>query len=563
MNLYVADNSILNTFFAIGSWQALVSIVIFIGLQVGLWYFFKYIKLQFIYRILIGMAIGLVFGLIIQGIEGFPKNGLTDKFIPGSEHPSIPGDPTSPIIRDENPGYRLWAYQLNVWISLMKNIFINGILLLTAPVVFLAIFRVTSKPSAKRMGSITGKGLGLLLVNVLIAFMITFWLGYFLKTGEGIHLNPDTDFQKTGADTKPLPEIIWNYVPANMITPWLTVAVIPLMVIGALFGSSVKILSKRNAKDMDHIRHGADVAWKVIISMLMTFMKIMPLAVMSMIGSSIVAKPIGALGSIGKVLGVGYLALILCVGVITLEVMMFGIKVVPWWKSAFRVLIQGFATQSSNATLPTSIEVLEDDMKVNDRVVSVLAPLSTSMGLMGCAGVQAGLITSFLWTATIGDPNALDVHDMGLGAYFLLSLVITVVASLGIAGVPGTAGVVTAGVLGGLGLGRWFAPVYAIVGALDGLFDMGRTGVNVLGPQAVVPIVAKSEGLILPDSPLLNAKQLKHQEEIKVKIEKKELAKEAHQKEIKEKLATKKLEQEEKKKAKARNHDRRPPASKQ
>lgn len=58
---------------------------------------------------------------------------------------------------------------------------------------------------------------------------------------------------------------------------------------------------------------------------------------------------------------------------------------------------------------------------------------------------------------------------------------VVVVASLGIAGVPGTASVVTAGVLGGIGLGTLYVPVYAIIGALDGLFDMERTAVNVAG----------------------------------------------------------------------------------
>ncbi|MBY7704767.1 cation:dicarboxylase symporter family transporter [Vibrio harveyi] len=58
--------------------------------------------------------------------------------------------------------------------------------------------------------------------------------------------------------------------------------------------------------------------------------------------------------------------------------------------------MQGFATQSSNATLPMLINTLKDDIKVDDSVVSTVAPLSTTLGLMGCAGVQSGVITSFL-----------------------------------------------------------------------------------------------------------------------------------------------------------------------
>ncbi|KAF5274340.1 hypothetical protein FQR65_LT17011 [Abscondita terminalis] len=113
------------------------------------------------------------------------------------------------------------------------------------------------------------------------------------------------------------------------------------------------------------------------------------------------------------------------------------------------------------------------------------------------------------------------------------------VASLGIAGVPGTAGVVTAGVLGGLGLSHFFAPVYAIVGALDGLFDMGRTGLNVFAGTAAATLIAKSEGEIGDGSPILSEKQIEKQKEIALKISQKEEKKEIKLAESKEKLKQK------------------------
>ncbi|WP_400248427.1 cation:dicarboxylate symporter family transporter [Spiroplasma sp. ald] len=81
-------------------------------------------------------------------------------------------------------------------------------------------------------------------------------------------------------------------------------------------------------------------------------------------------------------------------------------------------------------------------------------------------------VVSFISTA--------GLYDLTVANFFIVLLVV-VVASLGIAGVPGTASVVTAGVLGGIGLGTLYVPVYAIIGSLDGLFDMGRTAVNVAG----------------------------------------------------------------------------------
>lgn len=132
---------------------------------------------------------------------------------------------------------------------------------------------------------------------------------------------------------------------------------------------------------------------------------------------------------------------------------------------------------------------------------------------MGCAGVQSGVITSLLWTGT----NDIAIHSQGLVVFFILALLITLVASLGISGIPGTATVLTSGVLSGLGLGAWFGPVYAIVGSLDGLFDMGRTGVNVTSGAVVATLVAKNEGLVSSESNILSAKLLAKQELIRQK----------------------------------------------
>lgn len=67
---------------------------------------------------------------------------------------------------------------------------------------------------------------------------------------------------------------------------------------------------------------------------------------------------------------------------------------------------------------------------------------------------------------------------------------------LGISGIFGIVIVLIFGVFSGLGLGVWFGLVYVIVGLLDGLFDMGRIGVNVILGVVVVILVVKNEGLI-------------------------------------------------------------------
>ncbi len=57
----MSNNALLDRFLAISSWQAALAIILFVGIQIGLWFTFKRFKLKFIYRVLIGLVIGLGF----------------------------------------------------------------------------------------------------------------------------------------------------------------------------------------------------------------------------------------------------------------------------------------------------------------------------------------------------------------------------------------------------------------------------------------------------------------------------------------------------------------------
>ncbi|AGR40974.1 dicarboxylate/amino acid:cation symporter [Spiroplasma taiwanense] len=498
--LLAETNDLLRNFLAISSWQSAVAILFFLALQIGFWFFLKRYKIAFMFRVISGMVIGLVYGIILQAIIGFPT---------GDEFSSLTNEDNS--INYDNRLY--WIMELNIWASLFKNIFINGVYLLTVPIVFLAIFKITSKPGETGLARITLKGVGLLLFNVALMFTITFFLGVVFKIGNGFDLEEGASITGAGRDNVPIPQLIWGYIPNNIVGALAKNSILPVMVIGALTGGSVKILSKKKQVEMEAVRKAMNTGWDIMMSVLMTFMKIMPLAVMSMMTVSLTSREIGALITIGKIIGLGYLGVFIAIGWLTLLIFLSGVKVGKWWKFAWRPLVQGFSTQSSNATLPVTMKTLNEEMKVGSKPTNTIAPLSTTMGLIACAGVQSGLATSILWTASTTDSS---IHSMGLFTFFILALFVTVIASIGIAGVPGTATVVTVGVLGGLGFGSYTSSVLNIILPLDGLFDMGRTGANVLGGVAVSTVVAKSEGLIEEGSQLLNELGIAKQKAIKM-----------------------------------------------
>ncbi|AOG60238.1 proton/glutamate symporter [Spiroplasma helicoides] len=477
-----SNTNVLENFLAMSSWQSFVAILIFISVEIGFWFVLKKYKIKFMYRIISGLIVGLIFGIIVQSIIGFPQKEAFE----GYKNVDVKNH---------------WVYQLSIWVEFFKRIFINGVTLLMIPVVFIAMFKITATQKNNNVTRITLKGAAMLLINVAFAFTVTFFLGYFFNVGQvdGQSLTDDGTTNDR-YNSVALPNLISGFMPSNFFSTLAGTSVIPVMILGALAGGSVRILSKRKSVEMDAIRKSMTTGWDITMSILMTFMKLMPLAVMSMITYSIITRPIGQLAIIGKVIGVGYLGIFIAIAWVTLLIFLSGIKTSKWWKFAWRPLLSGFSTQSSNATLPTTMDTLKNDFKVSETVAGILGPLSTYMGLIACAGIQSGLALSILWTGTGSDSV---VHQMGFIQFFFLGMLVTVISSLGIAGIPGTATVVTVGVVGGLGFGAFTQSVLNIIAPLDGLFDMGRTGANVLAGVGVATIVARTEGQIEDGSPLL------------------------------------------------------------
>ncbi|MGL5268183.1 MAG: dicarboxylate/amino acid:cation symporter [Spiroplasma sp.] len=516
LNANNSNINLLHDFIGISHWQSLVAILIFFSIIITLSIFIKKTKIKFPTRIFIGMGLGLIFGIIIQGITGFNGKNVSNPILPGKEGKI-------------NPDYIEWVGQTARWVELIKNVFITGITMLTVPIVFLAIARISAKKLSgnSKLAKISFSGIALLLINVAVAFCIAFGLGIAFKIGQNFHLGENGTYDKSS--TISLPTLIVGYIPTSFVGVFTQFLIIPVIILGALVGYAIKKLTKRNEEQMDKARDTLDTIWKIIISILTMFIKIMPFAVLSMLASAIINQPISRLGDIGIIIGVAYLALIITFVWHLITLYLFGVNSWEWLKRSQRPLIAAFTSQSSNATLPIALDSLKKDLKIKEEVSDTIMPLSTTIGLSGCAGVQAGIILSFLWFAIIKNGN---FPQWTIALLFINGLIVTLIASLGIAGVPGTASVVTAGVLGGLGFGSYYTPVYSIIGALDGLFDMGRTAVNVSGGLQATAIVARQNDMIEDDKISLKKYPFKPLYLLNKKLEKKNTAKKTKQKAI-------------------------------
>jgi Na+/H+-dicarboxylate symporter len=160
-----------------------------------------------------------------------------------------------------------------------------------------------------------------------------------------------------------------------------------------------------------------------------------------------------------------------------------GLNPVIFFRKMWSVMVFGFSTASSNATLPVTMRTVEKSLGVDNKVASFSVPLGATINMDGTAIMQ-GVATVFI-------AQAYNI-DIGLTGY-LLVIVTATLASIGTAGVPGVGLVTLAMVLQQVGL-----PLegIALIIGVDRLLDMVRTSVNITGDAMVSTVVAKSEGLL-------------------------------------------------------------------
>ena len=155
------------------------------------------------------------------------------------------------------------------------------------------------------------------------------------------------------------------------------------------------------------------------------------------------------------------------------------------------VLMFGFSTASSNATMPITLDTVQKKMGVKKSIAAFTVPLGATINMDGTAIMQ-GVATVFI-------AQAYQI-DVGVVGYLTVILTATL-ASVGTAGVPGVGLITLALVLQQVGL-----PVegIALIIGVDRLLDMLRTAVNLTGDSLVACVVANSEQAI--DKTVFNQK---------------------------------------------------------
>jgi len=256
---------------------------------------------------------------------------------------------------------------------------------------------------------------------------------------------------------------------------------------GILFGAVLSMIPKDKAKPVKDLVEGLN---EVFVKMVMVIMKAMPFFVFALMAGQIVkaagSDPVKFAELMKFYLWYGGTVI---VGLATMAFVVYPILAKVFAKLGFSKFLGGikdaqitaFSTSSSVATLPVTMDCLENNLKVSKSTTSFVLPIGATVNMDGTSLYQGIAVVAMA-----------QFHMIDLSIPQQLIIVGTAtIASIGAAAIPSAGLILMMVVLESVGLNPlWIALIFPI----DRILDMCRTVVNVTGDATVTTIVAKSEG---------------------------------------------------------------------
>lgn len=361
--------------------------------------------------------------------------------------------------------FRNQAAFLNTYIRPFGNIFLNLLKFIVVPIVLFSIMGgIISMKDIKKVGEVGGFtvlyyflttacaiGIGLLFANLAKGFFPV------LST---IDLNYEISAEVSMMDT------LVNIFPSNFLAPIVDANMLQVIVMSLIIGFAILLIEPaKQAKAISAIETINDIFMKAMELIL----KLSPIGVFCLLAPVIAENGPMIIGSLASVLLVAYLAYavhILVVYSTTIRTM-GGLSPIEFFKGMAPAMIFGFSSASSMGTLPINLKSCEE-LGADHDVAAFVLPLGATINMDGTA-IYQGVCAVFIASC----------YGINLTLGQMLTIVlISTLASIGTAGVPGSGMIMLAMVLQSVGL-----PVegIALVAGIDRIFDMGRTVVNITG----------------------------------------------------------------------------------
>lgn len=443
-------------------------------------------KMTLTTKVLIGMGLGIVVGLFIN------------------------------LLGLNSAGSFVNVYVINGLFFIVGKMFVTALTMLVVPLVFFSLVTgVLGIGDINALGKVGGKSFVLYMLTTAVAIALAITIAAVSGIGEGANMTSVVAF--SAAEAPALSTVLINIIPSNIVNAMALGKMLQIIFFSILIGISILMVGRKAEPVVELIEIGNEIMMKMVNIV----MAVAPYAVFALLG-----KAIGDLGLDLLLDLIGYVGVLIFVLLLHLFVTLMivlkafsGMSPSIFLKKMREVQIFAFSTSSSNATIPVTLRTVVNKLGVNNSVASFTVPFGATINMDGTAIMQ-GVATVFI-------ANVYGV-ELGITGY-LTVILMSVLASIGTAGVPGVGLIMLSMVFAQVGL-----PIEGIglILGVDRLLDMIRTAVNVSGDAVVSVVVAKSEGKFdatvyhNPDAGVLTTDDLEIDEEAEREIA--QVVKETH-----------------------------------
>ena len=364
-------------------------------------------------------------------------------------------------------------------LQLLGAIFLRLIKVIIAPLLFgVLVVGIAGHSDLKKVGRLGVKSLIYFEVVSTIAMLIGYAAIHLSRAGEGVHLPPSSAAQSLNVSPHTATQLITDIFPENIAKSVAEGQVLQIVVFSVLFAMALILVPETKRRPLLAF---AESLSETMFKFTNLVMFAAPIGVFGAVAYTVGHLGVGVLLPLLKLLATMYVALAFFIVCVLLPIALGArIPIKRFINAVAEPVTIGFATASSEATLPRAIEQLES-FGVPREIVAFVLPTGYSFNMDG-ASLYQSLALFFV-------VQAAGLH-LSIGQQVLMILTLLISSK-------GTAGVARASLLIVFGAATSFhlpmEPLFLLF-AIDQLMDMGRTAVTVLGNCVACVVIARWEG---------------------------------------------------------------------
>ncbi|MBU2651782.1 MAG: dicarboxylate/amino acid:cation symporter [Bacteroidetes bacterium] len=373
-----------------------------------------------------------------------------------------------------------------IWVEWMGDIFLRALKMIIIPLILSSIISgVTNIGSAENLGRLGFKTIGYYLLTSTVAILTGLILVNLIQPGIGADLGFSKQVDGLDVLKESFGDTLINIIPSNIFQAFVENRMLSVIFFAVIFGF---FITKTAEKSRVFLTDLFNSLFEVMMKITMFIIRFAPLGVLGIVAKQVAeTEDILSLAQTMGIYMITVLAGLLIHSGITLPLIcrLIGrINPARHFRAVTTPLLTAFSTSSSSATLPLTMQAVEDNDGVSNKISSFTLPLGATINMDGTALYEC--------VAAMFIAQAYGI-ELSFGEQMIV-VITALLASIGAAGIPMAGLVMITVILTAVGL-----PLEGVglILSVDRILDMFRTTTNVWSDTCGAVVIARSEGEIL------------------------------------------------------------------